>query len=103
LVRSQTAREILRIDGVEVEVSIDSKLPEGERTQIANLIHTKLRLVNAVNLQIHKIDFPESAQTKKEKQNAEADDFYDSEKLRHTLILFRDLAGTKEIVTTTVL
>lgn len=99
LVRSPTGREILRIDNVEVELSIDSKLPESERTQIANLIRTKLRFINPVTVNIHAVDFPESAQAKKAKENAEADDPYGLEKLRRTLILFRDLAGTKEIVT----
>lgn len=112
----------LRIDTVDVEVSMDADIPVEERNKIASVMRAKTRFVAPVHLAVSSVDFPESFATVKEKEKekalrqekereeerlrereklaAEANDPYGLEKLRRTLMLFRELAGTKEIITT---
>jgi flagellar motor switch protein FliG len=93
LAREHNGRGIMRIDSVDVDLSIDQKLPEASRAKIQNLIKAKTRFVFPININLAVVDFPESTAAK---QNL---DPWGLDRLRQTLQIFRELAGTKEIIT----
>ena len=93
LVRERGGRGILRIENVDIDVSIDDKLPEATRTKIYNIIKAKTRFALPVNVNMVAVEFPEAPAAK------EPQDPWGLDRLRQTLQIFRDLAGTKEIIT----
>lgn len=97
LVRDRSGKGILRIDGIDVDVSIDEKVPEANRTRIYNLIKMKTKFAYPLNVNLSVVDFP----TSPESQSAK--DPWGLDRLRQTLQIFRDLASTKEIITNTQL
>jgi flagellar motor switch protein FliG len=92
----------MKLERAEVTIELDSSLKAEERSKILNVMRANTRFANPVTIVANVTDFPEPYAQKKEKKAKEADDPYGLEKLRRTLILFRDLAGTKEIVTNSV-
>ena len=100
-IRDSSGRSIFQIDNVEVDVTMDSSITEESRQKIAAVMRSKLRFASPLNLNIGVIDFPESYAAKRAAKQKDASDPYGLNKLRDTLIMFRDLAGTKEIITTT--
>lgn len=95
LVRDRTGRGILRIDNIDVDVSIDKKMPEANRSKIYNLIKMKTKFAYPLNLNLTVVDFPENPESQTTK------DPWGLDRLRQTLQIFRDLASTKEIITST--
>ena len=95
LVRDVSGRGVLRILNIDVDVSMDEKLPENNRSKIFNLIKAKTRFAAPVNVNVVPVDFPETS------SNNSAKDPWGLDRLRQTLQIFRDLAGTKEIITNT--
>ena len=93
LVRERGGRGTLRIQNVDIDLSIDEKLPETSRTKIYNLIKAKTKFAYPVNVNVAVVDFPESSSSSAQK------DPWGLDRLRQTLQIFRDLAGTKEIIT----
>ena len=93
LVRERGGRGTLRIQNVDIDLSIDEKLPETSRTKIYNLIKAKTKFAYPVNVNVAVVDFPESSSS-----SAQTDP-WGLDRLRQTLQIFRDLAGTKEIIT----
>lgn len=98
LVRDKTGRSIFNIESVEVELSINEAMDEMMRVKIANVVKAKTRFASPVHLDIQAIPFPESFSSKKEKLQRASEDPYGLEKLRQTLKIFREMAGTKEII-----
>lgn len=94
-----TGRSVLRIDSVDASVSIDQALPAADRLRVVDLMRARTRFATPVNLDINVFAFPESYATKQSRANAESADPFGLEKLRRMLEMFRDLAGTKEIIT----
>jgi flagellar motor switch protein FliG len=125
IVRDRSGQVNLKVEAVDAEVSMDSDLSPENRTKIANIMRAKTRFVSPVHIEVNAVAFPESfnAQREREKEQAqarakdrdedlareremlatEAKDPYGLEKLRQTLMMFRELASTKEIVTSTTL
>lgn len=95
LVRDAGGRGVLRILNVDVDVSMDEKLPESNRARIFNLLKAKTRFASPVNINVIPVDFPETS------TNSASKDPWGLDRLRQTLQIFRDLAGTKEVITTT--
>jgi flagellar motor switch protein FliG len=95
LAREHGGRGIMRIENVDVDLSIDEKLPEANRSKIYNLIKAKTRFAFPINVNVSVVDFPESPSAKSPV------DPWGLDRLRQTLQIFRDLAGTKEIITNT--
>jgi len=95
LVRERGGRGILRVQNVDIDLSVDDKVPEDTRAKITNLIRAKSRFVSPVNVNIVPVDFPETSSSSGQK------DPWGLDRLRQTLQIFRDLAGTKEIITST--
>jgi len=93
LVRERGGRGILRLENIDIDVSFDEKLSQDARTRIYNLIKAKTRFAFPVNINVAVVDFPEIAKTRDER------DPWNLDRLRQTLQIFRDLAGTKEIIT----
>lgn len=93
LAREHNGRGIMRIEAVDIDLSIDEKLPESDRTKIFNLIKAKTRFAFPINVNISVVDFPKTSVSK------EAADPWGLDRLRQTLQIFRELAGTKEIIT----
>lgn len=100
-VRDKAGRSIFQIDNIEIDITLDAKLSQTARDQIANLMRSKVRYASPVNFNIGVIGFPESYATKMERERQDINDPYGLNKLRQMLIMFRELAGTKEIVQTT--
>ena len=98
--RSDSGRSIFQIDSIDVDITMDEKLTEDERNRITALMRSKLRFASPINLNIGIIDFPESYADIQAKNRSNTNDPYGLEKLRKMLIMFRDLAGTKEIINT---
>ncbi len=99
LARDRSGNGILKIEGIEVEVSIDDAISAATRTKIVNVMKVKTRFHAPVKLDVLVTSFPESFATKKEKEDLASADPYGLGRLRETLKIFRELAGTKEIIT----
>lgn len=99
IVTDKSGRSFMRVDDADVEVTIDSSLSPTRRNQIANVFQARTKFVSPLNLNISVTPFPESYAEQMEKQRLDSQDPYGLEKLRRMLILFRELAGTKEIIT----
>ena len=99
LARDISGNGILKIDGIEVEVTIDDAVPTATRNKIVNVMKVKTRFHAPVKLDVLVTSFPESFATKKEKEELTSADPYGLGRLRETLKIFRELAGTKEIIT----
>lgn len=88
----------LKINDILINLAMDESLDEDTRTQISTLIKTKTSFVEPVRLHLDVYKFPIPYTQKLVEENS---DPYGLEKLRQMLIMFRDLAGTKEIITNT--
>ncbi len=97
LVREKGGRGVLRLDNIDVDLSFDQKMTEANRTKVYNLIKAKTRFAYPVSMNVNVVDFPESPQSVLQANQ----DPWGLERLRQTLQIFRDLAGTKEIITQT--
>ena len=95
VVRERGGRGILRIENVDVDLSIDEKLSEANRSKIYNLIRARTKFAFPVNVNVSVVDFPETEASKA------TQDPWGLDRLRQTLQIFRDLAGTKDIITNT--
>jgi len=95
LVRERGGRGVLRLQNVDIDLSVDEKLPETTRTKIFNLLRAKTRFAQPVNINLAPVDFPDTSPANSQK------DPWGLDRLRQTLQIFRDLAGTKEIITST--
>lgn len=93
--RDRSGRNVLKIENIDVEVSMDEGLSESERNRISNVMKAKTRFVEPVNIEVNVSAFPKSFADKR----AEQDDPFGLDRLRETLKIFRELAGTKEIIT----
>ncbi|MDD9950278.1 MAG: hypothetical protein OXT67_01810 [Zetaproteobacteria bacterium] len=92
------SNSILHIDKAKINITLDEDLSPEERVAIVRLIRAKLNFVDSIDLEVDTIPFPESFDEKQRKQKLESEDPYGLEKLRRMLVLFRELAGTKEII-----
>jgi flagellar motor switch protein FliG len=90
----------LRIREVRIYLTMDENLMDQEQSRILRLMKAQTRFVNPVEIMVDTTAFPETALDKKKKALEESSDPYGLEKLRQMLTLFRDLAGTKEIIQT---
>lgn len=100
LVRDRSGDAILHVNGIEIEVAMNENLPATTRARITKLIQAKTRFAQPVNLSVDVAPFPESFARQQDKDKKIGDDPYGLEKLRQTLKIFREMAGTKEILTT---
>jgi len=100
LVRDRTSNAILKVDNVDVDLSMDAALPEEQRNRIANVIKAKTRFASPLSLAVDVTKFPESYAEKQEKEAKASKDPFGLDRLRQTLKMFRDLAATKEVITT---
>lgn len=105
-----TAREVLteesthstmKIDEVAVNLSLDEKISGEVRKNILALMRAKTHFIRPIVFRVSTVEFPESWEDKQRRKSSESDDPYGLEKLRHMLTLFRDLAGTREIISKT--
>lgn len=99
LVRDQHGA-ILRLEAIDVEVGMDATLAADTRSKITNVLKAKTRFAAPLNLDVQVTAFPESYARKREKEAEASNDPFGLGRLRETLRLFRELAGTKEIITT---
>lgn len=95
IVRDADGKNFMKIDSAKIEMTIDQSLGEDARQKISNLIDAATRFASPVSISVAMAAFPETYSEALKKQ----DDPYGLEKLRQMLIMFRDLAGTKEIIT----
>jgi flagellar motor switch protein FliG len=95
LVRDRGSKGILRIENIDIEVSMDSKLSDVNRKKIYELLKARTKFAFPVHINVTHVDFPEASQSKA----AQERDPWGLDRLRQTLQIFRDLASTKEIIT----
>ena len=100
LVRDRAGAAILKVDHVDVDVTMDSAMAPEERTRITALLKAKTKFASPLSLEVTAVPFPESFARRQEKDQRQSSDPYGLGKLREMLKLFRELAGTKEILTT---
>ena len=91
-------KEALKVENIFINVTMDEKIPERQREQIETILASKTNFIEPVNYNVNITLFPESY-FDKQKRLEDAKDPYGLEKLKRTLTLFRELAGTKEIIT----
>jgi flagellar motor switch protein FliG len=101
LIRDKSGRGILKIDQVDAEISMNESVQEDVRFKINNLFKVRTRFASPVDIDVQVSEFPESYSKKKARERASSEDPFGLDKLRRTLKMFRELAGTKEILTTT--
>jgi hypothetical protein len=90
LLRGVDGQGIFKIEKITVDISMDQALPASMRAKIGNIMKAKTRFVAPVHIDVATTAFP----------SPKNEDSYGLEKLRQTLTVFRDLAATKEIITT---
>ena len=98
---SDNKKTAMKVNEVRVEVTLNQNLSELERSNILEILKAKTKFVKPVNIESSIILFPESYNERMKKEEKESEDPYGLEKLRRMLILFRDLAGTKEVISKT--
>jgi flagellar motor switch protein FliG len=101
VIRDADARRGFKIDQVAVDLTMDEAIPAVERQRITRVLKAKTRFYTPVSFDIALTAFPVTYLDKKKQEEKQQEDPYGLEKLRQMLIMFRDLAGTKEIITTT--
>lgn len=89
----------LKVDGVDVSYLIDDRLDINLRAEIQAVLEGSLRFVTPVNYIANSQPFPDSYQKRLKKEKLLSEDPYGLDKLKNMLRIFRDLAGTKEIIT----
>lgn len=89
---------VLKVDKVDISLSLDRNLSEEERQNILALMKAKTKFVVPVAFDVELTAFPESQADRKRRLEASSSDPYGLEKLRRMLTLFKELAGTKEII-----
>lgn len=99
-IRDKSGRSIFQIDNIDLDITIDSALSEDNRAKITNIMRAKIRFASPINFNIGVVDFPETHAKKKARENEDLNDPYGLNKLRNMLIMFRDLASTKEVIRT---
>lgn len=99
IVKSEVDEVNMRVDQVNVELTIDEALPELERQKISKILGAKTRFVSPIEFGYNIIPFPEPYSKVQARQKLEEADPFGLEKLRRTLVMFKELAGTKEIIT----
>ena len=95
---SKILRSHFFIEEINVAVLLDSTFSEKERQNIVNIMRASTSFLNKINFDIQTTEFPEPFVKRQERLDSESEDPYGLEKLRRTLTLFRELAGTKEII-----
>jgi flagellar motor switch protein FliG len=101
IVRDKSGNAILKIENIDIEVAMDSGLRGDIRKKITNIMKARTRFASPINLDVQVTAFPESYAKQKEKEQKSSEDPFGLSKLRETLTIFKELAGTKEIFTTT--
>ena len=96
----QSRPNALKVSEISIDITMDENIKNTTRLQIERLLEAKTRFIEPIVFNVNVTSFPESYFAK-EKREKLARDPYGLEKLRQMLILFRDLAGTKEIITST--
>jgi flagellar motor switch protein FliG len=97
------ARGSVYVKGASAAVSINADMEEARRQRIENLLREVLHPYGSVNLSIRQMSFPRSADEIRRDREAERTDPYGLEKLRQMLAIFKEFAGTKEIIRETSL
>jgi flagellar motor switch protein FliG len=101
--RDPSSTSALRVQNAQVEVSFDEKMDPVQRDRITNLIKAKTRFVTPITILQSVADFPEQSSSPRTTSRARdlqlENDPWNLDRLRQTLQIFRDLAGTKEIIT----
>ncbi len=98
IIRDSAGRSLLRVENVDIEMSLDQSIEEDERQRITNAVRARTKFVEPVTLDVSVTSFPESWSSRKERLAQASADPYGLDRLRETLKIFRELAGTKEII-----
>jgi len=99
LVRDKTGRAILKLNQIDAEVSMNDSIDELTKRKISNLFRARTRFVSPVEIDVQMSEFPESYSKKRARERSSSEDPFGLNKLRETLRIFKELAGTKEIIT----
>lgn len=99
IVRGQNGEGFMRVHSVDVDMTMDESVEDQRRDRISEVLRARTRFIDGVEFSIGVTPFPETYLTTKERLDREKEDPYGLEKLRQMLIMFRELAGTKEIIT----
>ncbi|MCX6128652.1 MAG: hypothetical protein NTX25_06255 [Proteobacteria bacterium] len=90
----------IQIQDLRVFLTLDENLPSEDQSRILRIMKAQTRFVSPIDFQVELTAFPDTALDKKRKAQDESQDPYGLEKLRHMLTMFKELAGTKEIIQT---
>lgn len=100
IIRSPSSSQVLRINDIRISVALDQNFSEESRQQILDLLSSRLAFLSPVAVEPNIKAFPESFSQRQDRLRKLTDDPYGLGKLRETLSIFKELAGTKEILTT---
>ncbi len=96
--KSSSSNSYFHTSSVHVVLAVDDGISDEGRQQLLNVMKARTNFVRPVQIEFDISSFPETFTQKTERLRAESQDPYGLDKLRHLLTLFRDLAGTKEII-----
>lgn len=100
-IRDKAGAAILKIESADIDIAIDDALPAETRSRILSVIKARTRFATPVNIEMTPTPFPESHAKKQERLGRQAKDPFGLAQLRETLRIFKELASTKEVITTT--
>jgi flagellar motor switch protein FliG len=92
------SRGAVYVKGVNATLTVNSEMPAARRKRIENLFREVLQPMGEVNLSIRALSFPVSAAELEKDREQQRKDPYGLDKLREMLKIFKEFAGTKEIV-----
>lgn len=87
-----------RNDHVRVAIAIDAGLGVADRRRIVEILKSKTSFIRPLDFAVEAYHFPESFVERQRRERQSADDPHGLDKLRQMLTIFRDLAGTREII-----
>ena len=99
-IKSNVNSSYFKVDTIDLVLTFDNKMSDFQMTSFIDLLKAKTAFIRNINIKIKKIDFPVSFSEQERQKRADSADPFGLEKLRRMLVLFRDLAGTKEIIST---
>lgn len=92
------SRGAVYVKGVNAVLTVNSEMAAARRKRVENLFREVLQPMGEVNLSIRTLSFPVSASELEKEKEQQRKDPYGLDKLREMLKIFKEFAGTKEIV-----
>ncbi len=95
VVRDSNLSSSFYVKNILVDLTLDNKINPAEKQKLLDLTRARLSWIEPVEIKTRSLNFPQNSAVKN------GSDPYGLDRLRETLKIFRELAGTKEVFTNT--